>query len=124
MQLADFLELDAQAMTQRAFRSKLFQQRFRPFKSVRRNVLALEQIAKTTLNFRFGKQGNLLTVGPPGRTTILDLNSNANPERGLRWTTFASKIYSIAHPLPCKSSHGILQGYGAPLDRSGNAPLG
>lgn len=42
VQLADFFELDAQAVPQRAFGTKLFEQRFRLIKNFNRKIFRFE----------------------------------------------------------------------------------
>jgi hypothetical protein len=71
MQLANLFQLDAEPVPERTFRTQLIEQRFCFFEGVWRNVFALEEISKTTLNFGFGKQGELL-----GR-----LNDSTQPAR-------------------------------------------
>jgi hypothetical protein len=56
VKLANFFELDAQAVPERAFGPELVEQRLGFVERVWGNILALEQIAKATLNFGFGKQ--------------------------------------------------------------------
>ena len=63
VQLANLFQLNAQPVAKRALGSEFIEQCFGFLKSVRRNVLGLEQITKATLNFGFGKQGALLGDG-------------------------------------------------------------
>jgi hypothetical protein len=56
MQLAKLFQLDAQAMPQRAFRTKFVEQGFRLVESLWRHVFAFEQTAKAALNLGFSKQ--------------------------------------------------------------------
>jgi hypothetical protein len=60
VQLANFVELDAQTMSQGTFCAKLVEQRFRLLKGVRGNVFGFKEIAKAALNLGFGKQDFLL----------------------------------------------------------------
>ena len=67
VQLADFFQLDAQAMPERAFRTKFVEQRFRLVERIWRHILAFEHIAEAALNLGFGKQGeNLQAAGALG----------------------------------------------------------
>jgi hypothetical protein len=43
-------------MTERAFRAKFVEQRFRLIEGVRRHILGLEQVTEAALNLGFGKQ--------------------------------------------------------------------
>jgi hypothetical protein len=59
MHFAELFQLDAQAMSQRAFGTELVQEVFRLVKRLMRNVFALEQAAKAALNLGFGKQSEI-----------------------------------------------------------------
>lgn len=56
---AEFFELDAQPVAERALGSQFFQQVFCLVEVFGWEILRLEQIAKATLNLIFGKQGSL-----------------------------------------------------------------
>jgi hypothetical protein len=60
VQLANLFELQAEAVAERTFRSQLIEQGLSSIEGVWRYVFRLEEVAKTTLNFGFGKQGELL----------------------------------------------------------------
>jgi hypothetical protein len=69
--LADFFQLDAQAVPERAFRAKFVEQRFRLVKRIRRHILAFEQVAEAALNLGFGKQGeNLQAASALGASAL------------------------------------------------------
>jgi hypothetical protein len=57
--LAQFFELDAQPVAERALGSQFVQQAFGLIEVFERKILRLEQIAKAALNLIFGKQGSL-----------------------------------------------------------------
>jgi hypothetical protein len=95
VQLADVFQLQAQAVAQRAFGAKFVEQCFSLVKGVRRNVLALEQVAKAALNFRFGKQGQLLgSYGTNGTDCVAS------------FLVTASTIDFIGSAAACKSESG------------------
>jgi hypothetical protein len=54
VKLANLFQLDAEAMSQRAFGPQFIEERLGLIECVWWNVLALEKIAKAALNFRFG----------------------------------------------------------------------
>jgi hypothetical protein len=56
---AEFFELNAQPMAERALGSQFFQQVFCFVEVFGGEILRLEQIAKAALNLIFGKQGSL-----------------------------------------------------------------
>jgi hypothetical protein len=56
---AEFFELHAQPVTERAFGSQFVQQILGFIEILERKILRLEQIAKASLNLVFGKQGSV-----------------------------------------------------------------
>jgi hypothetical protein len=90
MQLANLFQLNAEPVTERAFRPEFIEQGFCPFEGVGRNVFALKEISETTLNFRFGKQGELLGAAKKNR-------------RGGSIFDHEPQSHSIAILRPCKS---------------------
>lgn len=58
--LAEFFELHAQPVAERAFGSQFVEKVFGFVEILERKILRLEQIAEASLNLIFGKQGSLL----------------------------------------------------------------
>lgn len=55
--ISKFVDFLGQAMSQRTFRSKLFEQNLGFVQSVRIQLAGFDEFPKTTFHFRFGEQG-------------------------------------------------------------------
>jgi len=105
VQLADFFELDTQAVAERTLGPQFFQKGLGLIECVWGNILAFEQVSEAALNFILGEQGDLpLRVPQSGTSCKLDA-AKINHPRAANWPGHWPVIsfHSIGGSRACKS---------------------